>query len=224
MVMTLESYLFLAHSDTALLAIIIFLSFYRFQKAKSHIKLIGLLGFAGFASNMISLMFARMKWTNLINIPGSVYDFILLLIVTILFNNETNKKHRFYFITVASLYFVTAFINLIFIQKEEIASYTKLMGSMIIITYAIVYFYRLMIDLPTYEVHRLPMFWFSSSFLIYHAGTIFLFAFTSYLVHVLQDNLLIYYSFHHVLSIINHFIIIIGLVFHLKSTQQVITA
>src|SRR6478609_401551 len=173
--MTLEFYLLLAHSDTALLALIALLGIFYSGRNKTDIKLIGLLGVAGFLSNMLGFLSVKLKWSHLINLPSSVYDFVLITIVTILYNNETNRKHKWYFLIVASFYIVVSLLNMIFIQQGEISSYSKLLGSLIIITYAIVYFYRLMVDLPTYEVHRLPMFWFNSSFLIYHAGTVFLF-------------------------------------------------
>jgi hypothetical protein len=218
--MTIETYLLLAHSVTVLLALVAVFSFYNFPKAKTHIRLIGLYGLAGCLVNLITMFIANMRWTAYINIPGSIHDFVFIVILSALYNDQTMSKHRQYFTVAASIYIILGVLNLFFVQQEEIASYAKLLGSIIIVTYAITYFYRLMVDLPTLEVHRLPMFWFNSAFLIFHAGTVFLFAFTSYLVHVLKDNLLIYYSFHNVLSIIENAIIIVGLLFNMRTTRE----
>ncbi len=85
------------------------------------------------------------------------------------------------------------------------------------ITYCLLYFYVLMQDLPSLYVHQFPMFWFNSGLLIFHAGTFFLFSFHAYLVNVLKNNMLIYWSFHNMLSIIEHIIFLIGLYYDSKS-------
>ena len=91
---------------------------------------------------------------------------------------------------------------------------------MIILCYALLFFYHLMKDLPERQVHHLPMFWFNSGFLIYHAGTIFLFAFTSYLINVLKDNLMYYMIFHNILNVVQHLIFIIGFRYDLKRIDR----
>jgi hypothetical protein len=218
--MTLESYLILAHSDTALLALIALLCLFKSQPEKKRldVKLIGLICLTGFICNALALLFARLGMTSAINIPPSIYDYLLLILVTILYNDQTFRKHQNFFKVIPVLYLVFGILNLIFFQREQINSFTKLVSALIIILYCAIYFYRMMKDLPTLEVHKLPMFWFNSGFLIYNAGTVFLFAFTSYLIHVLKDNMLIYFSFHNVLSILHHLIFVIGLVYYYRTS------
>ncbi|HZI23708.1 MAG TPA: hypothetical protein VFD46_01440, partial [Chryseolinea sp.] len=45
--------------------------------------------------------------------------------------------------------------------------------------------------------------------------TFFLFSFHAYIINVLKNNMLIYWSFHNVLSIIEHIIFLIGLSYDL---------
>ena len=87
----------------------------------------------------------------------------------------------------------------------------ELLNHIILIVYCILYCYRLLVDLPVQHLQRVPMFWFNSAILIFNAGTLFLFLFASYLVEVLNNDLLIYWSFHNILNIIQHLIVIIGL-------------
>ena len=105
-------------------------------------------------------------------------------------------------------FFIFALINLFFFQKTTPNSYSYIFHSAILIIYCLFYFYVLMRDLPSLYVHHLPMFWFNSAFLIFYAGTFFLFSFTSYLINVLKNNMLIYWSFHNILSIIEHLIVL----------------
>ena len=65
--------------------------------------------------------------------------------------------------------------------------------------------------LPVQELQRLPMFWYVTSNLVYNAGTLFLLLFTTYLVEVLHNDLLIYWSFHNILDIIQDLLIMLGL-------------
>jgi len=218
--MTLESYLLLAHSDTALLAIIAVLCLSRStERKRNDIRLVGLICLAGFVSNCLALLFATLRLSGAINIPPSIYDYLFIFLVTILYNDQTSKKHERFLRVIPILYLIFGVVNLFFFQKEQINSYTKFASSLIVITYCAIYFYRMMMDLPTLEVHKLPMFWFNSAFLIYHAGTVFLFAFTSYLIHVLKDNMLIYLSFHNVLSILTHLIMMVGIMYYYRTAR-----
>jgi hypothetical protein len=176
-------------ADTALIAIVAAMTLFRYNKHARLIKLLGLLHLAGLLANVSSYVAWKLKFASLINVPGSLYDFILVLILSVLYYLETGKRYQAFFFTVFGTFAVLGVLNLLFVQQSSISSYNKLMSSMVVLGYAVLYFYRLMKDLPTTHVHRLPMFWFNSALLIYHAGSLFLFAFTSYLIYVLKDNL-----------------------------------
>jgi hypothetical protein len=218
--MALKSYLLTLYIQTALSAVVAFIAFYKLSERNKSIKLIGLLFTISFLCNLSGYLFVNLKLSTLVNLPGSFYDFALVLIVALLFNEQTKQRFikTFTFLTV--LFFAAALINLFFIQKGSISSFNKLLSSFLILGYAIFYFYRLMVELPTSQVHRFPMFWFNSAFLFYHAGTIFLFTFTSYLINVLKDNMFTYWIFHNILGIIQQLIILIGLTYDLRIVRM----
>jgi hypothetical protein len=213
--MSLEFFLGLAHFDTALSAMLAIFCFYNYSKQDDYIKLIGLLQLAVFICNLSSYLLVRFK-LGYSNIPASIYEFILILIVSKLYNDRTSFLYRRYFNTIVLLYFIIGLLNMLFIQKESITSYNKLISSIIIICYTVFFFYRLIVGPSAIQIVRLPMFWFSSALLLYHAGTIFLFALTPYLTNVLKDNLLVFWSFNNILSIVQHLIILLGIYFHFK--------
>lgn len=217
--MSVENYLLTFYTESILLAFIACLTLFKFEMRSKLIRLIGLLYFIGFLCNLSGYLLA-VYTRSLTNIPPSLYDFILIIITSSIYNIQTSGRFSKTFKSITILYILIGIINILFIHKESISSYNKLLGSFIIIGYSIFYFYRLMVELPTTEVQRLPMFWFNSAFLIYHAGTIFLFAFTSYLINVLKDNLLIYGSFHNIMSIVQHILVLIGLSYDFKSLKQ----
>ena len=211
--MTLVEYYALYYVQTALSAVIFVACFYKFQARSKTIRLIGLLFFASFLASGIGLKFYP-------NETGSVYDLVSILILTLIFNHVTSGKFNKLFFTFTAIYLIFGISNLIFLQKSGIASYTKLFSSLLIIFYAIIYFYRLMVELPTVHLQRLPMFWFNSGFLLYYAGNVFVFAFMSYLVEVLKDDLILYGGFHNMLWIITEGLVIVGVMFDLKQTRS----
>jgi hypothetical protein len=208
----LKIYLNTYFFDTALIALLAGVSFLYYKRRSRLIKLLGWLMVFSFLANGLAFFLPG----SVRNIPASVYDFVLVLMLGLLYNNQTNSQHKKYFAFSTIVFFVAGTLNLLLLQQLSISSYNKLFSSFIFITYAIVYFYKLMKDLPEKQVHHLPMFWFNSAFLIYHAGTLFLFAFTSYLINVLKNDLIYYMMFHNALSILHHLIIFVGLFYDLK--------
>jgi len=215
--MTLHSYLLVFYIQTALSAIVALTAFYRFPRRSKGTKLIGLLFAVGFVCNTLGYLLAKHKMTN---IPGSAFDLSLVLIVSLIYNYQTKGRYQKWFLLIASVFILFAITNLFLIQKSDNASNNKLLSSFIIILYAIFYFYRLMVEMPTTHIQRLPMFWFNAAFLIYHAGTIFLFAFTSYLIHVLKEDMFTYWSFHNLLNIVEHLIVLLGLFYDTKALSS----
>jgi hypothetical protein len=201
-------------TDSALIAFVAAITLFHYKKQALLIKLLGLIYLAGFVANACAYIILKARGGLLVNLPASLYDFVFVAIVSVLYYVETGKRYKSYFVSVVIIFTIAGLINLLLVQQTAIGSYNKLMGSFVIISYAVLYFYRLMTDLPTTHLHRLPMFWFNAGFLIYHAGNLFLFAFVSYLIHVLHDDLTYYWTFHNILHIIQEIIVITGLYFY----------
>lgn len=203
----LKIYLLTFFIDTTLLALLTGYAFYQYRRRSNVIRQIGWLLFSSFTANVLSYMLTG----PVRNVPGSVYDFALIAFLSWIYNDQTEGRYKNFFVTCTVLYVVLGVYNVFFVQPLTITSYNKLMASFLIIGYTVMFFYKLMKDLPERQVHQLPMFWFNSAFLLYYAGTLFLFAFTSYLINVLKNDLLYYALFHNVLVIIQHCIIFLGL-------------
>jgi hypothetical protein len=70
--------------------------------------------------------------------------------------------------------------------------------------------------LPTTKLWSLPMFWINSAVLIFFSGNLFLFALTHYLVHILNDNLVVYWGFHNLLNIVKNILFAAGFYVSIK--------
>jgi hypothetical protein len=215
--MTIEKFLALAHIQTALSAIVAILCLVKFKSRDRVVRLIGLVFLTSFLANMTALAFHKFTLLNaFVNATYPGFSIISFILISRVYYISLRTFHIRWFVLSTVIFIAFALSNLFFIQKEEVNSYTNIFYSAILIIYCLLYFYTLIRDLPSLYLHHLPMFWFNSALLIFHAGVFFLFAFTSYMVNVLKNDLLIYWSFHNVLSIIEHFIVLIGLYYDLK--------
>ncbi|HET6543265.1 MAG TPA: hypothetical protein VFG46_22415 [Chryseolinea sp.] len=214
--MTIQIYLYLAVAQTVLSAIVAFGALIRYRSRSFIVKLIGFVFLTSFLANMAAWLMVGTALRIFVNSTYPVSLIITIGLYSRIYYDLLHKKNRGWFVLVACVFAVFALVNILFIQKTTPNSYTYLFHSAIMITYCLLYFYVLMQDLPSLYVHQLPMFWFNAGLLVFHAGTFFLFSFHAYLVNVLKNNMLIYWSFHNMLSNIEHIIFLIGLYYDLR--------
>ena len=219
--MTIEHYLLVVFVQTFLSAVVAFLSLVRFRSRDLIIRLTGFIFLAGCLANITGwLLVETQTFRRFINVSGGIHIIISFCLYSWIYFIAFHKKNTKAFLMLMMLFMIFALFNLFFWQKTERNSYTYLLHSAILIVYSLLYFLALMKDLPSLHIHRIPMFWFNSGILIFHAGTFFLIAFTSYLVNVMKNNMLIYWTFHNVLNIMEHVIILIGLYYDLKGLSS----
>jgi hypothetical protein len=214
--MTIQIYLYSAIAQTVLSAIVAIGALIRYRSRSLIVKLIGFVFLASFLANMASWLMVGTDLRIFVNTTYPISLIITIALYSRIYYDLLHKKNSGLFVLVACAFAVFALVNILFIQKRAPNSYTYFFHSAIMIPFCLLYFYVLMQDLPSLYVHQLPMFWFNSGLLVFHAGTFFLFSFHAYLVNVLKNNMLIYWSFHNMLSNIEHIIFLIGLYYDLR--------
>jgi hypothetical protein len=207
--MTLERFLFIHNAQLVLSLIILIMAVVYFRKRAIETKIIALHFLLAFAPILV-IYFLGLRG-KLVNIPQNSYLLVQMFTLSLLFAKALGKKYKNLLLGVGFIYAAFWFINFLFVQKDELNTYTKAFDSIILIFYCLLYYYRLLIDLPVQELQRVPMFWYITANLVYNSGTLFLLLFTTYLVKVLNNDLLIYWSFHNILDIIQDLLIMLGL-------------
>ncbi|SKC74530.1 hypothetical protein SAMN05660236_3089 [Ohtaekwangia koreensis] len=207
--MTLESYILFSKIQSVLSALNVVLAFIYFNKRQVEVKLIGLTCLLNLLGDF-AWYFFPLKGKD-VNLPGHIASILIFIILCVLFNFVLKGKHKTIILWVCFIFCCFAIANLLFGQKKDINSYNQIASAIIFIFFSIFYFYRLLIDLPALQLHRLPMFWFCTSILIFNAGTLFLSVFTAYLVEVLHNDFLFYGTFLIIMYIIQHLVVMIGL-------------
>lgn len=207
--MTIEIFFRIAFIQIILSIIFVAISLLFFKRTDQLTKILALafaLGSIAFFS--VGLLDVRGKQ---VNIPQNIEAILYFCFVTVLYYLALGKRYAKGFLVISIVFLIFAVINILFIQKIENNTYTKVIRSITIVSFCVLYCYRLMVDLPEKHLHRVPMFWYNSGILIYNAGTLFLYLFTNYFVEVLHNDLLIYWTFHNILNIVQTLIIIVGL-------------
>jgi len=213
--MSIEKFLLIARIQMILFAIGAILSLI---KVKSKQQYIMLLGFALLASVTADFTVPFLKGSTR-NYAGSLYNMIGLPLISGIYYNAVGKRHANVFKFLSVLFVLFALMNVLFFQKISINSYTLIFESIIVISYSLYYFYWLIRELPTSQLHLLPMFWINSAYILFFSGNLFLFVFTSYLVNVLNNDLLVYWTLHNVLGIIEGLMIIVALWMDLRNIR-----
>lgn len=146
-----------------------------------------------------------------VNIPQNIEGIIYFFALAYLYYVSLKKRYTYFFVITALFFLIFALFNILFWQKNDMNTFTLAARSFLALSYCMLYWYRLLVDLPVNQLQSLPMFWYNASTLIYTAGTLFLFLFYSYFVEVLHNDMLIYWTFHNILSIVQHLVIMVGL-------------
>jgi len=207
--MSLDTAYFIAKLSTASTLIPFFLGLARFRSISSELKLLLVLTGASFACDMASLYHAKLGIGN--NYIGDAYRLIEFTLLLIIYYRAFNNPKIFrVFLVLAVLYVLFFTLNVILLQQEKINSYTYVILAGVFVVLAVLFFYKLMKDLPTLEVYRLPMFWINVAVLVYFAGNLFLWIVSHYLVTVMNDNLRVYWSFHNFLNIFKNILFAVG--------------
>jgi hypothetical protein len=179
--------------------------------------------YKGLAACLLLSFFAEvaaqtLHWAGLNpNIAGNMYTLLSTSVISFFFFHAIqwdSFKRPLIFINV--IYFAFALLNLFFIQKSGPNSYGDTFQSIIIIVLSISFFFKLLKELPTFQVQKDPLFWVVSGFLFSCAGKLVIQSVTHYLIHVAKDNLIIVWTMHNFLSIIGTLLITYGVYIKLK--------
>jgi hypothetical protein len=215
--MSFTQFLVIGNIQTVFTVIGIILVRMKYEAKQSFIKLLGFYLMASLAGTILSLLSLPLRFSS--NYVSIVLSFVELPMIIIVLTNAMGRRPKVLDYVVIISYCAFVLSNAVFIQGVGINSYTFVLKSIIIIPYTLLYFYWLLRELPTTDLHRLPMFWVNTALIIFFSGNLFLFIFTDYLVHVLNNDLSIYWTLHNILAAIETLMIVVALWLDLQNTK-----
>ncbi len=215
--MSFTQFLIIGNIQTVFTVIGIILIRIKYEAKQSFIRLLGFYLIASLSGTIMSLLSRPLRFNP--NYVSVVLSFIEIPLIIVVLTDAMRKRRKTLDYLVIVSYCTFVLCNAFFIQGGGINSYTFVLKSIIIIPYALNYFYWLLRELPTTDLHRLPMFWVNTALIIFFSGNLFLFVFTDYLVRVLNDDLMIYWTLHNILAAIEAFMIVVALWLDLRNTK-----
>ena len=177
----------------------------KFSHRSNLLKVLWILTFFAFVLDVLSA-----SVTSFVNEFGNAYrlpEFILLLCI---YYFAFEGKARTAFIIIGLVY-VCFFLAGLYLLQGKANAISTTVSSLVFIIFSILYFFKLLSHLPTTQIQGLPMFWVNTAVLVYFAGSFFVFLLRNYLIEVLHDNQIVYWSFHNILNILKNLLFAIGL-------------
>jgi hypothetical protein len=167
----------------------------------------------GLAYQLCTSVSSEVLYRNNINpnYGGSTfYTFAVIFYGGFFYHLFRDPKLKTPIILVCASQIVLGIVNLLWIQKETINTYTAISHSIIIITFCLLFFYRLLKQLPTENLLNMPVFWFITAEFIIGTGQMLMKSFAHFLINIFHDNLIVLWVFHHGLGIAGNLLIIYG--------------
>jgi hypothetical protein len=145
------------------------------------------------------------------NVSGNLNTIFGLTFISLFFYYLLSKRSlKGPLIFFNGIYIMLAFINTVMIQKDAINSYTLVFATLLILSLCILFFYKLLQDLPAQQLQRHSAFWIVSAFFFTYSGKLVIFAVVHYLIHYERDTTLLPWIFHNFLTIIANILLAYG--------------
>ncbi|HEY5746785.1 MAG TPA: hypothetical protein VIU12_11955 [Chryseolinea sp.] len=213
--MTIEKFIVIMAVMMVLHGLIVVLCFFHFKKRSPQLKFLGINFLCLFLSYHSVDIFTLRGME--VNVPTNIEILTSFFTLTALYYVQFQKRNTRLFLALTILFTIFWFSNIFFIQKTYFNSYSASVLNFIIMAYCVTYFYKLMVDLPERHLQHVPMFWISAGLLLQGAAATFLFLFTAYLTKFFFNDVLIYWTFHSLMGIVQLLLIIIGVSIDLKN-------
>ncbi len=157
-----------------------------------------------------SLLFIFKMQKMPLQMAFAVFEFLIICYLYWLELKKTGYKVTIgaFIVIYIAVFFISYFTSRNF---ESVLDYISVTESAIIIILALVFLYKIFIDLEVIKLTDYPFFWFNSAFLIYFATTFFLFLFNNNLKEF--DPKIVYFltAIQHLINIGLNVLIAIGL-------------
>jgi hypothetical protein len=151
------------------------------------------------------------------NLGGTLYSIGAVSFFSLIFYHAIGNVHlKRYLYLINIVYVVLVTYNAIYVQGSSINSYSFLSSSILVLAFCVVYYFKLLRDLPTENLYQLPLFWIVSGFFFTKSGKIVLYTVIQYLMDHHQDNLMYLWIMHNSLTIIENSMLVYGAWLQLK--------
>lgn len=155
------------------------------------------------------------------NYAASVYYILVIVAYAGFFLNLAglHRYKRMWFFLVPA-HMVLSTVNLFFIQKETLNTYSAISLSFIVISMCLLFFYGQLKNLPHKTPTTTPIFLVVSAEFVVHTGQLLMKSFAHFLINIFDDNLIFLWVLHHGLGIAGYLVIVYAAFLLVRATAK----
>ena len=200
--------LYIAYSSFGSVLIPLTIAILQWNKLNKELKILTWILIVSLIIDSLSLVLLKFSINTL---PmGNAYLLAQFTLLFWIFTMQFRTKKVFIIIYFGFVFFYI--INLSFIQSFLIFnSNSNVVASLILMLLSLLYFYKLLNELPSIHIHQLPMLWISFGVLVYYSGTLFTFLASNYFFQLTDEESVMVWILHNLLNITKNFLFAIGL-------------
>lgn len=195
----------------SLLPVIIYFSRRKYQDSSMVYLVVILL--ASFLVDGFGL--ANSLWLHLGTVSngvGTVYEYLEYAMILLLYQTQLAPQRKFPFIVIIVVLIIIQTIETFaFRGVTDFHAFSMAIFAIVVTILVLAYFFKLIRNLPTVHIYYIPMFWISIGMLAFFTGNFFLYVVRDYLVQVMKDNMIFYWSLHNILGIVAYIFYSIGM-------------
>jgi hypothetical protein len=154
-----------------------------------------------------------------VNIIVNTYGVINPILLSCFFYSCLQwKKLKLPLIVFNIFYLLFSISNFAFIQKGGINTYSGIVEKLQVMALCLLFFYKVLKELPSHKIYNTGLFWIISSMFVIYSAKLVVFSFAHYLV-LSNDNLIVLWNTHNVMSIIFSLSVAIGVWMHQRNSS-----
>lgn len=195
------------------------IAFAKLNKVWYELKFLCFILLISFVTDLASILVIRYIVGANTYLIGNIYLIVQFILLVLLFRKHLRSTQ---FADIVLLFFILFSLgNLFFFQGPWVFnSVSNVVACLVLISFCIFYFYRLLTELPTMHILRLPMLWISFAVLTYYGGNFFLFLINNYLIYGDTDSHKVMWILHNLLNIIKNILFAVALWQSYRQTRQ----
>lgn len=207
-----------------MLSVLVPIAFYVVYRTKQsqYIHLLGVLLVLSGVIDGISFVLIQLRINP--NYSSNTYPIILFFSLSLIYYRLFSGRYSKLLLIAGAGFTVMVAYEIVTEGASASTSMLPVVSSLIFIGYSILYFYRLLKDLPAQRLSSLPGFWINVSVLFYFSGTFILFLSFTYLIEKSRSNdtLMAFWSIQNISNIIRN--ILYAIAIYTGSRQQELSA
>jgi hypothetical protein len=214
------AYLFWFYTAWLTLLLPVYFIFRRFSQQANEYRWLGYALLFSFICDLIGeLMFHFVK--SYPNLGGNIYNLFSTIFISFFFYHAISMRLKWLMVYINVALLLFSLTNFLFIQERNLSSYSATLQSLIIILFCLLFFYKLLTDLPTTSIHHLPLFWICSGWFISSCVKLIIYSVTQYLQTEIQDNLTTIWIVHNIFTFIANIFLGIGTWLHHRQLKSI---